>query len=428
VPAITPFRALSYAPGLRADFDRLIAPPYDVVSPARREALAAGHPRSIVHLDLPCPGPEGDVYAASAARLSEFIRERTLVRDELPAFYILEQLYRDPSGEERTRRGFFARLRLEPFDAGVVLPHERTMERPRTDRRRLLAATRTHLSAVFLLHPDRDAGVARLLERIATGRPWAEARDADGVTNRVVRLGEGAETAFLVERLSTSWALIADGHHRYESALAYRDERRAAGRADAESVLAFFCSLEDRGLSIFPIHRLVRSLGSFDRAAFLVRLSDLFTLVPVATIQALRAALGERRGRPGVFGMALSGEPGFLLLEWRAGAGLDRAEIVSIPEPLRSLDVILLHRLVLEGILGITAEAQARQTHLDYVKDDGEVFERVHRGEDQIGFLLNPTRIDQVVDVTRRGLRLPQKTTYFYPKVPTGFVLDPLDS
>ena len=429
MPTISPFRALSYAPGLRRRLDHLFAPPYDVQTPEQRDALAARHPRSIVHLDLP-RAPEGvDPYRASATLLGEFIRDGTFVQEDRPAFYLLEQRYRAPSGEERVRRGFFARLRLEPLEGGIVFPHERTHDEPRLDRKRLLAATRTHLSAVFLLHPDPGGGVARLMrERAATGELFAEARDDEGTVSRVVRLGEERDGAFLVDRLSATWALIADGHHRYESALAYRDERRAAGAADAETVLACFCSLEDRGLSIFPIHRLVHSLGGLDPREFTTRLSDLFSITSFDTERALSAALAERRGRPGAFGMALSGDPGLLLLQWNEGAGLDRVEMASIPGPLRGLDVILLHRLVLEGILGITPEAQARQRNLDYVKDAREVFDRVRQGRAQIGLILNPTRIEQVVDVTRSGLRLPQKSTYFYPKVPTGLVLDPLDS
>ena len=429
MPTILPFRALGYAPGLRGKLDLLFAPPYDVLTPAQRDALAARHPRAIVHLDLPRAPAGEDPYRASATLLGEFIRDGTFVRESRPAFYVIEQRYRSPSGEERVRRGFFARLKLEPLEGGIVIPHERTHHEARLDRRRLLAATRTHLSAVFLLHPDPGGEVAGLMqEKAATGELFAEARDQEGTVSRVGRLDGGRDAAFLIERLSATWALIADGHHRYESALAYRDERRASGPADAETVLACFCSLEDSGLSIFPIHRLVHSLGGLDAEGFRARLSELFSITPVDTEDALRAALSERRGRPGAFGMALSGHSGLLLLQWKEGAGLDRMEMASIPGPLRGLDVILLHRLVFEGILGITPEAQARQLNLDYVKDAREVFDRVRQGRAQIGLVLNPTRIEQVVDVARSGLRLPQKSTYFYPKVPTGLVLDPLDS
>jgi len=233
--------------------------------------------------------------------------------------------------------------------------------------------------------------------------------------------------ASIADRLAPGWALIADGHHRYESALAYRDARRSEGSADAEHVLVFLCSLADPGLTIFPIHRLVRGLPSFDPGSFCERLAAFFSLTPFDSGPALQSALRVKAGRPGSFGMVLAGEERHFLLEWREGAGLDRAEMAAIPPPLRRLDVILLHRLVLEATLGITIEAQAQQSHLDYVKDDEELFRRVGQGLAQIGFALNPTRMEQVIEVSRSGLRLPQKSTYFYPKVPTGFVLDPLD-
>ncbi len=427
MPSVSPFRALCYAPGLRGELDRLIAPPYDVIGEEQRERLAARHPRNIVHLDLPRPAAGLDAYATAAARLSELVREGILGRDARPAFYVLEQRYRAPSGEERVRRGFFARLRLEPFEAGIVIPHERTLERPRVDRQRLLAATRTHLSAVFLLHPDPGGEAARMMERTTAGEIVLAARDDDGTISRLARLDDSRTMESLAGRLARTWALIADGHHRYESALAYRDARRAAGFRDAEHVLAFFCSLEDRGLSIFPIHRLVHSLGRFDLAAFRRRLEDLFTLAPVDGREPLLQALAARRADSGVFGFVFPGEERSFVAVWKEGAGLDRPEVASVPEPLRRLDVILLHRLVLEGILGITVEAQANQTHLDYVKDDRDLFRRVAEGGAQAGILLNPTRIEQVVEVSRQGLRLPQKSTYFYPKVPTGLVLDPLD-
>lgn len=424
--AVSPFRALLYAPPHRDRLDRLIAPPYDVISREGRADLGARHARNIVHLDLPQDGGDA-AYTGAARRLREWVAAGDLVRDERPAVYPCEQRFRAPAGRTSRRRGFFARLGLEPFEAGVVIPHEKTLEQPRADRQHLLAATRTHLSAVFVLHPDPGGEIARLMDEMLAGPPLLTARDDHGTESRLVRLEDSRRTALLAERLKDQWVLIADGHHRYESALAYRNARRVEGRADAESVLAYFCSLEDPGLEIFPIHRLVHSLAGFDPARLLDRLGGLFDVRPIEDAGALRSALAERRGHPGTFGLALRDRPGFLLARWREGAGLERPEMAAIPAPLRSLDVILLHRLVLEGLLGISAEAQALQTNLEYVKDDGEWFERAREPRVDLAVLMNPTRIDQVIEVTRGGFRLPQKSTYFYPKVLTGLVLDPLD-
>lgn len=425
MPALSPFRALAYAPDLRGEMDRLVAPPYDVLTDEQRRGLAEGHPHNVVHLDLPRPGQGVDPYESAAGLVHRWVRDGILTRDQRPAFYACEQRYSDPSGRETVRRGFFARLTLEPFGSGSVIPHERTLDRPRADRQRLLAATRTHLSAVFLLHPDPEAGVARLLRGALEGERWLEARDRDGTRSRVVRVEDPGRMAFLSDRLRGQWCLIADGHHRYESALAYRDERRARGHRDAEHVLVFLCSLEDRGLAIFPIHRLVRSLPGFDPAGFAERMATLFRLTAAPDRDSLLRSLASKRDRPGVFGLALDGR--LLLAEWKDGEGLSSPEMAETPAPLRRLDVVLLHRLVLEGLLRITPGAEAGQAHLDYVKDQSEVFEGVAGGRAQIGVLMNPTRLEQVIEVTRGGFRLPQKSTYFYPKLLTGMVFNPLE-
>ncbi len=426
MPVVTPFRALTYSPSLRPVLDRLVAPPYDVLSEEQRARLMAGHENNVVHVDLARPPAGEGSYAGAARRLDRWQRDHILVRDTQPALYFCEQRYRRPSGEDTTRRGFFARLTLEPFGSGSIIPHERTLDGPRADRGRLLAATRTHLSAVFLLHPDPGGDVARAVESALAGVPLLEARDDDATLSRVVPVVDRERIEFLTVRLRDQWALIADGHHRYESALAYRDERRARDLRDAEHVLAYFCSLEDRGLAIYPIHRLVHSVQRFAEARFRESLAPLFRLTRTATPDDLRIAVSSKSGRPGVFGLVLPGS-GFWLAEWKEGEGLDRPEMVPIPGALRTLDVVLLHRLVLEGILGITPEAQARQENLDYVKEDRALFERASTAGVQVGVLMNPTRIQQVIEVTRGGVRLPQKSTYFFPKVLTGLVFDPLD-
>lgn len=426
MPEIAPFRALSYAPRLRAELDRLVAPPYDVQSEEQRVRLAARHEYNIVHVDLPRPPAGEDPYEAARNRLAAWRRDGILARDVEAAYYLCEQRYRRPTGGEAIRRGFFARMKLEPFGGGSIIPHERTLDEPRDDRTRLLSATRVHLSSIFLLHPDPDGEVARLVAAAMEGETAGQARDDDGTISRIVRVSDRERTGFLTNRLRREWALIADGHHRYESALAYRDQRRARGQHDAEQVLVFLCSLQDPGLAIYPIHRLVHSVRGLDPERLLQKMEPRFRLTRKATPEDLSGDLSSRAGRPGVFGVVLPGGS-FWLAEWREGEGLSSPEMAATPEPLRRLDVILLHRLVLEGILGITAEAQARQLNLDYAKEVRQVHEGVAAGRAQIGFQMNPTRMDQVIEVTRAGVRLPQKSTYFFPKILTGLVLDPLD-
>src|SRR5207249_8925830 len=204
---------LTYAPALRPGLDRLVAPPYDVQSEEQRARLAARHESNIVHVDLPRTPAGDDPYAAAARRLEGWMRDGTLVRDVEPALYLCEQRYHRPSGGEAIRRGFFARLTLEPFGSGSVIPHERTLDVPRADRTRLLAATRVHLSAVFLLHPDPGGEAARMVSAAMDGETLEQARDDDGTISRVVRVGDRERIDFLSGRLRQQWALIADGHH-----------------------------------------------------------------------------------------------------------------------------------------------------------------------------------------------------------------------
>jgi uncharacterized protein (DUF1015 family) len=427
VPILAPFRALAWRPDLRTRLDRLIAPPYDVLDEAGRAALEALHPRNIVHLDLPRAAAGGDPYFGARDRLQDWIREGTLGRDPGPSIYACEQTFHGAEGETVARRGFFARLRLEEFGGGTVLPHERTLDRPREDRRRLLLATRTHLSPVFFLHPDPGAAVARRVADACRGATWAEARTADfGL--RVVRIEAPGQIEAILGPLRSQWVLIADGHHRYESALACRDERRAGGHRDAEHLLGYFCSLEDPGVRIRPIHRLVKARPGFDADAFMRALAECFEVEPVATAGALRDRMNSGPGRPGRFGFAVRGLGGFQLATWKEGAGMEAGGGAEIAAPLRRLDVVLLHRIVLESILGIGREAQARQDHLEYLKDDAEWFARAGQPATDVAIRLNPTPIDQVIEVTRAGLRLPQKSTYFHPKIPTGVVLDPFEA
>jgi uncharacterized protein (DUF1015 family) len=423
MPRIEPFQALRFAPTAGGSPGRRFAPPYDVLDAAERRALAAD-PCNIVHLDLPEAAAGDDRYRAAAALLGRWRNIGVLVRDPDPSYYFLEQRFRDSRGVDRMRRGFFARLFLEPLEGGSVLPHERTLESPRRDRESLLAATRTHLSAVFMLHPDPGGGVAAALQRVAAAPPLTSGPDPCGGDLRLWRVSDAETTGLMTRCLASGWALIADGHHRYESALAYQKGRREAGRDDARTILVYLCGDSDPGLRIEPIHRLVRGVAGFDTARFREELRHRFDLrtVPRGT---LAAALAAEPGRPGVFGFLFPGASDGVLARWRDGAGLDRPVFDPVPEPLRRLDVILLHRLVLEDMLGIGAEAQRRQENIDYVKDAAALERGVASAD--FGVLLNPTRLDQVVEVSRMGLRLPQKSTFFHPKVTSGLVLDPLD-
>jgi uncharacterized protein (DUF1015 family) len=421
MPRVEPFRALRYAPAFATCLAEVIAPPYDVITPEQRARLAA-HPDNIVHVDLPVAAGGGDRYAAAASILAGWVRDGILIRDPEPSYYLCEQTFRAEPGALGRRLGLFARLGLEPLDSGVVVPHERTHEGPRVDRRHLLEATRTHVSPLLLLHSDPDGEVARLLARLTGVPPAAAAPMGDGTGCRLWRLSESAVVERIHGLLRDAWLLIADGHHRYESALEY--DRLRGGRVPG-SVLACLCSLEDPGVRVLPIHRRIRGLTTFDAARVRAGLTGWFTLDAVARASDLPALVASRASRPGTFGLIFGGEAGGWVASWREGAGLERPTLAALAPELRRLDVILLHRLILEETLGLSLEAQSRQDHLEYVKDGAELLHGAR--EAQLSVLMNPMPMEQVMTVARAGLRLPQKSTFFDPKVPSGLVLDPID-
>jgi uncharacterized protein (DUF1015 family) len=421
VPRVDPFRALRYSPVIAPHLADVLAPPYDVITPELRSRLAA-HPDNIVHVDLPVAAEGREPYAAAASILRRWVRDGVLIRDPAPAYYLCEQRYRIGSATTGRRLGLFARLGLEPLDSGVVVPHERTHEGPRVDRLRLLEATLTHVSPILLLHSDPGGEVSRLLARLAEPPPTAAATGDDGTGPRLWRVSDPAIMERLRSLFSESWVLIADGHHRYESALEFD---RSHGAKVPGSVLACLCSLEDPGVRVLPIHRRIRGLKGFDSRSVRAGLSAWFDLQPVAEPSDLPEMVASRRDRPGIYGLLFGGEPGAWLATWREDAGLERPTLAGLAAPLRRLDVVLLHRLILEECVGLTLEAQARQDHIEYVKDAVELTRGA--GEAQLSVLMNPMPIEQVMTVARAGLRLPQKSTFFDPKVPSGLVLDPIE-
>ena len=434
MPEIRPFRALRYDPEVAGEMARLVAPPYDIISPALHDTLLARHPRNAVRLDLPAvvPGEDPDErYRRVAHTVGDWRSDGTLRKDPRPSVYVYEQSYRVPGTRvERTQRGFFARLRIEPFGPGSsVLPHERTMSAPKEDRYRLLRATSLNTSPVVALFEDPDHGVAKTLAAMTAARPLTDLVDDDGVRHRLWAVP--ADGSGLVEGLiaaaSAGPIYIADGHHRYETAVRFRDERRVnkAGETDPafEFVLMLFLEAGD-ALTVLPTHRLVHGIGEAGMERLAGGMGRLFT-VTVSTAEALVArfeAAGELRGGEGRLGLLT--RDGAWLLEARREAfePLGPAGGAAV----RALDVSLLG-VALEALLGIDAAAVAGGGRVTYSASAGEAASSVASGEDGVdaAFLLEPTPVASILAVARDGDVMPQKSTYFYPKALTGLVLNP---
>jgi uncharacterized protein (DUF1015 family) len=428
---VAPFRGIRFAPARVPDLSRVVAPPYDVISPDFQRELLARHPRNIVHVDfgLPEPGdePGRDRYARAAARLREWLADGTFARDPRPSLYLYEQEFEIAGLGRFVRRGFLGALRLSPFGDGVVFPHERTLSAPKADRLALLRATETDTSPVFALYSDpADAALAAL--RAQAGRPPdMTAADDAGIAHRAWRIDDPAALAAVAGDLAERRIFIADGHHRYETTLGWRDEQRArtGGRVDAagEFILAFLCNMDAPGLVILPTHRGVHSLPQFSADELLAHLR---AEVPVETREGSPEDACTAAAEAGRHGKALA---------WAAGPG--RYHVVSFPDverlaarllpdvpaPLRTLDVVLLHELLFRRMLGIDHQEVTRGRFVRYYKEARKAAAELRAGELQAAFFLNPVTTEEFRRVSLSGHVLPQKTTFFYPKVLTGLVL-----
>jgi len=418
---VVPTRGLLYDPARAGPLDALVAPPYDVVSETERSALAAKSPYNIVRVDLPQGDPE-QKYGNAARELRRWVDEGVLRRDAVPALYRYHQIF-SAFGQEHTRKGFIGRVRLRRFEEGVVLPHERTLSGPRLDRLALARACRTHLSQVFGLYSDPKGTVDAEFAALDSTAPALEARLGDGVVHRLWRLTDARAHARIAAAMGDRKVYIADGHHRYETMLALRDELRPLARSQRSSIdygSMFLTSMDDPGLVILPTHRVVHGLEGFELSRFLDRLRSRFEVeeLPASRAEGLRA---PPRNTPGSYLLASGGR--FFSVSLRPG----EESSVPGPAPLRRLDVPILHALILEEILGIDRSAQERQTNLRYLKDFRGALEETRRPGVQAVFLLNPTRIEQLKAVADASEVMPQKSTFFFPKLASGLLLDPID-
>ena len=438
VPQIAPFQGIRYASSGRSLSSR-IAPPYDIITPAQRDALAARDPHGIVHLildrQLPGDGPGNDRYSRAAERLRDWTGSGILKRDPRPALYGLEQAFVAPDGRERIRRGVMAAVRLHDLRDGVVRAHEATVPSAVEDRLALLRNVRTDLSPVLGLHDDPRGEVASALASAFQRDPVAEAVADDGTRHRLWRIDEPATVAAVQKALADRRVLIADGHHRYAAALAYRDELdRVKPGLPAEGghrfTLMYLLAKNDPGLVIFPTHRLLRSLGGVSPDALALRLAPFFQVEvieedirrPTGRAWAI-SRLSEHMGKSSAFLLITAQDRKARLLTLRDGADLSGLPLPA-HETLRALDASVLQGVVLEGLLGA---ASCDPGNLAFLRDAGEAVTRTLSGEYEAAFLLNPTPMWQVQAVADAGLTMPQKSTWFHPKIPSGLVLREVD-
>jgi uncharacterized protein (DUF1015 family) len=425
---VAPFAGLRYDATRVGDVGHVLAPPYDVIGEAERTALEERHPQNVVRVEL--PRGETDARYAEAARLLSIWRGEGILRlDDRPALYVYEQRFRlpgaPPTARVYARRGFFAAVRLEPFERRVILPHERTLAGPKEDRLKLMRATHTQISPIFGLYRDSQGAARAVIDAATAARPDVDATMADGGQHRLWRLSDPEAVATLVGLMADKQILIADGHHRYETMLTLGPELRAldyaAGQAAADFGMMFLAGAEDPGLLVLPTHRLVHGLTDFDPAALRAGASPAFDVVDGD--EATPEAIEERLGREGTAGVVFAMRvPGRAQTAWFTLKSIVDLSALG-PPVLRKLDVTVLHGVLLGPLLAIDEAAMAEQTFLDYTHDTAEALARVDSGAAQAAFFMNPTKVEEVLAVCEAGFVLPQKSTYFHPKLATGLVM-----
>src|SRR5688500_4601174 len=396
---IRPLRAVRYEPSAVGSLDAVAAPPYDVIDADMRAELVRKSPFNVVEIDLPVADDGSDPYLHAQTIYEHWLQQGILVREREDSIWALTQTYRGPDGNSYTRHGFFARVRVEEYGPGRIRPHERTHPGPKEDRLNLTRATRANLSPIFSLFPDPEDEAWRALEPHTTGEPFDETHDEDGTHNRLWRVTEPATIERVQAVLSDRELLIADGHHRYETARVYAEE--VGGEGEHRYVLMFLCSLSDSGLTVFPTHRLLTNLKDPDVQERLgAAIKEHFEIEPIE-----RSELEPPADLPGI-------AMGYMDSHLKQAFRLTRADDDR-------LDTRVLENLILRDTLGMTDDDIDHKRGLDYSKNTADAVDAVVTGRADAAFYMRGIPVEQIQQVAATGENMPPKSTYFCPKVPT---------
>jgi uncharacterized protein (DUF1015 family) len=429
---IAPFRGLLYNPKKIRDLSKVIAPPYDVITAEEQEKLYRKSPYNIVRLIL---SREPNPYESVASLFKNWQEEAILTRDETPALYFLSQRFALKDGTEKERLGFIALARIEDFSSGTIRPHEKTLQGPKDDRLRLMVACHANLSPIFALYSQPKLTLNRVLAESVQGiAPLIEtSTDKDG-SCRLWRIIDPEVIRVAMQEMETQSLLIADGHHRYEAALNYRNllrEEKAGwkGRESFNYVMMCFVNMHDNGLVILPTHRLVRRFHPLPFQELEQKLQRYFYIEPYPKTPEgqrwfLRAL--QNGGKRVLIGASFKRDPRYLILRLKNKRFMERLA-KTLSESVRELDVTALHLLLLEHILALSPEDQAKEEILSYSQDEEKVLKAVDKEDYQAAFILNAPETQEILAVALSGEKMPQKSTYFYPKLLSGLVINKID-
>ena len=421
---LIPFKGLIYSDSFRNSMEQVTTPPYDIISKEAQKAFYDRHPDNVIRLELPIPPatetPENNRYTNAKKDLDRMIHSGALRVDDAPSFYCYSMTFRDPlSGSDRTIRGFVGRIRLEEWEKKIVYPHERTLQGPKEDRMALFKATGCSFSQIYCLYPDKDKEIMALLGKQSKER--FRCKDGDNVMHELGSVRDKATIDAVVSAFSKKSLFIADGHHRYETYLAYRNYRRSLEaspdpQASYEFVTVFLAALEDENLSVLPTHRLVRNLTPKGGEEFLVALGARgeISRFPASSSAEFLKALRNSSKEAVVIGVAVRDRDELLLCRLN----------VQKSEGVKSLDTYWLQEGVLSPLLGITPERIKTEDLLRYDKSENSVIEKVLKSKEYpLAFFIRPVSPKVIEEVSLRGELMPQKSTYFYPKPLTGMVM-----
>ena len=406
------------------DIGKLCCPPYDIISDSEREEFIKENPYNIIRLEL----PKGEnPYEEAKETLNSWLEKGILKRDEKPAIYVYEEEF-DHKGKRVCIKGLILCLKLEEFSKGIVLPHEFTLSKAKEDRLNLMKATNCNFSQIYGLYIDDTHTTMNTIEKKTKEMECQEFTDGQGITHRLWTVTSPSVIGKIESDFKDRKIYIADGHHRYETALNYRNYCRENGLAkEGDGVdyqMIFLADMDHPGLKVFPTHRLVRDLENFDEEAFLKKCEENFKVMDCEDISTMENTLHDLfRDNRKAFGYV--GKTNKILMLKNA-FNLDKM-LPDMSKPTRELDVTVLHSLILENILGIDKENMANQINLTYTKIFQEAVDGVSDGKFQCAFILNPTKVTQIRDVALAGEKMPQKSTYFYPKMITGMVMNMLE-
>ncbi len=438
---IAPFRGIVYNQTKAGNLEALVCPPYDIISPSGQQELYDKSRYNVVRLefgqDTPQDTDRDNRYTRAATLFNQWLQSGVLLQSDTPAIYVYEMEH-IRGGVIRRLRGFVCRVKIEDFDSGVVLPHENTLSGPKADRLNLLRTCRANFSHIYSLYSDPEARISSILAKI-TRPAGTEVSNGDGALHRLWTMTDKADIDAISREMADKSFFIADGHHRYETALNFRNEQRKAagtfsGNESYNFVTMYLARLEDPGLTILPAHRALFNLPAFNERKFEDDLNRFFNMerfdFDERSEPAYRSKVIDKMAAQAeeshVFGMRLKGHNSYYLLTLRNETDMDRL-IPDKSPAYRKLDVSILHHLVIDKLLGVKMETHKLGTNIDYLKEASEAVKRVQEGSADVIFFMNPTKVSEVKNVAAAGERMPQKATYFYPKLLTGLVMNKID-